>query len=266
MQTPSRDEMVRYLVEREPPKERHRRGAELRAKGDQEIKREYVEARNEYEQRRASQLEKVNQHILSNAEPDWQDWWGRDPWTAHEATVLSLGKDPHVLTEHRLRVLPPKDYFLLRYDQGRAQIERGIAGGYFAEQIAAAKFAAWAKEKGITLNRALLSLLPRPETDARDELKQAQSKIASLQGQIETLTKQNEKLRSNGLASARTRALNTARLILLGIATQKYGFGRRPAARKIADDVELAGYEVSEDAVFDHLQAALEQHGKADRP
>lgn len=247
MQNPSRDDMTKFLVEREDPKDQPRRAADLRRRGDHEIKREYLEAKNEAERRRASQLEVVNQHIQSKLEPDWRYWWGRDPWTVHEATVLSLGKDPDILTERRLSMLPLTDYFIIAYRRRLEQIKRGIAGAHFAEQIAVVKLAAWAKEKDIELNKVLLSLLPEPKGDlraekgVRAELEQARSTIVSLKVEIENVNKQSEKLRSDASAATLQASALREEVAYLTAENQRLGKKRPPTPRGDTKDLLLLG-------------------------
>lgn len=156
-----------------------------------------------------------DQHAFFNepdAEADSIIWMQMPFWTADEATALSFGKNPQVVSTKSLkRIKKAKSNFVRAYAFRRAAIERAVDEGQLKDPIPRADFIAW----------ALAHQVPLPEGLATQTAHiQASSEHSSSGSSSRPPRQRNQASVEQG---ARTRERNSMLAIIAIMARAKYG-------------------------------------------
>lgn len=268
MQTPSREEQIRYLIEQEPFWSRLDRERELWRKRSDDLWYEYLASKASRE-RDLQQRRELNENDRffhqPNAIADLTYWSGLAIWTLDEAVALSFGKAPELVNRQKVEPLLAQSVFASRYMRRYEHVRRAVAAKQLSEQISPREFVTWAKSAQVAVPSQLEELAlaqGAQRVDWKSEFEHAQVQIANQQA----LRKENSDLKGRAGDAATTTKIGTLLKLVHGMATQGYRFdgtaSRSPVLSEIAGDTALAGCPVGEDTVRKWLREAWARHGE----
>ena len=213
------------------------------------------------------------------------DYWSKAAfWKLDEAVLLSLGKEPRVVTWERMERYARISDFVAKFVELRQLAYRAKATHALYESCPPGLFLGWAKRNDIAYPEELERLLVargnhisnwkaaydtlKAKVDA--EYQERDAKIEALMQQAEEL---RQKVRSAAELSAqnvdeakdalKTREKNTLLKLILGMAIAYHGFdpksSRSSTAREIAGELTRVNLPLDEDTIRKWLREAVEE-------
>jgi hypothetical protein len=211
---------------------------------------------------------------------DFLKWIRKGIWNAEQATALSFGKSPEIVTRSYAEDEAPgpslfAEYFTTLHDlvldaQRRSELPTYIKPRTYLE---------WAKTNGVDFPNELEVAITESEQEI-DGLRERNSKLegqlVDQQAKIQLLQYEIDKLRGASAPSleqppapdnpsAKTRVQNTLLQLLLVMAVGGYSFkvgaARQSATKDICDDSVRLNLALSDDTILTHLRAAAAAFG-----
>jgi hypothetical protein len=242
---------------------------QLEAMPENEFQALIEEARkSEVERYRAFFEERERSYVFNqpSADADFAHWASASYWTADEATALSLGKDPRVVT---WKLVSPHVYgstFAKDFEARRDLILRAVAMGQLAELTAPSVAIAWAERMRISVPLALVDAVRAIGVQIAD-WKTLYDEATATGEQLLARLNERQDLQGAPRIDPKEKQLTTREResllkLVIGMAIKGYSLdpnaSRSPVAREIAGDLALVGVELDEDTVRKYLTEAKE--------
>jgi len=195
------------------------------------------------------------------------DFWSKMPtWTADEAIVITIGKDPRFIknsyldkwTQSIVGILSFKDEeFIERYVKIKNLVLRAEVSGALTFPTSPLAYIKLIKQFDIEFPQELAErvFLYYEEQDFKALHQNAVSECKAFSEQSENLKLKNKKLQQE--KSDIQRQYNTAAKMLTGVANNKYGDGRSKIT-KIQSALDLEGVSADRKTISEHLEKGRE--------
>jgi two-component sensor histidine kinase len=259
---------------------------ELRALYEQEKTNELAELKA-----RAQREEQQRFFNQSNAHADFGHWSKASYWTLEEATALSFGKGPEIVSWESIKPFIQISSFAQQFARRRDLLMRAKVMTQLYDPVLPGFFLAWAKRNNIpypheleaavvahghqvadwksnfdelkTTFDQLKELLEAATERGKDQL----AKIADLEREQAALQVQNAELRGRIDAEGKqkpllTRERETALKLIIGMAIEQYTYdpeaSRSDAIKNISDDLAEHGLSLDMDTIRKWLKEAAQ--------
>jgi len=184
------------------------------------------------------------------ADADFDHWSKMASWTPDEATALSLGKAPEVVSWEKIKPHVSESPFADQYAKRRNLVLRAGDAKELGASILPGEFVAWADRKAIAVPAELKNAVRAAQQDVED-WERLETERDALKEKVANMEKEKP------FAS---RERNTLYKIILGMAKKKYRYDddakRQHASVAIAEDLKECGLSVTAQTIRDHLRNA----------
>jgi hypothetical protein len=207
---------------------------------------------------------------------DFEQWADMPFWTAEDAAILMLGRDPYVirrLDPRMMTALIPHSPFAARLAALQERVSRFAAvlafGNASPDKIPPSAFLMWAEKRGdalpVDLSEAIRRVEQRdgvvaPDWEANSRALEAEN--SELRAEIERLNRDKAIGDDGGALSGKGR--NSALRLIAAMAIKKYHLkpeaDYQSATTNILNDIETLGLPLKRDAIKSWLDAAIERY------
>lgn len=202
-------------------------------------------------------MSEVSQNHYSNANEFLAYWAKMGRWNLHEAAVLSLGRDPKIITIERIQKARGTD----KYDDRARMIKSAIESNKIAYYVCVVErkydvdplsFVRWAKQFDIDIPEQLAEMvfLYHQERDFKSLYEQAIAANNVLKENTEILQNENAKLKQR--KSSMQQKLNTAQAYFSAVVDDKFSGVSR--IQNVVSALERQGIAPSKNTVSKHYK------------
>lgn len=190
------------------------------------------------------------------AQADFAHWSKMVRWTLDEATALSLGKAPKMVSWESIKPYLQQSLFADEYSKRRELLLRASEHEALENPVLPAELIGWAQRIDITLPQELIDAVRATGSRIEDWQK--------LTAERDALREQMKQLEENAAKERplSTRERETLLKIILGMAMEQYSYNpdrsRNEAPTQIADDLDSHGIQVTNDTVRTWLRTAAD--------
>lgn len=194
-----------------------------------------------------------------DARADFDLWSKMVRWTLDEATALSFGKDPEVVSWDKVSSFRRRSSFADSYAKLRNLVLNANKHGALPDEASPSEFVAWADRTKIALPKELI-----------DAVREQASRIGDfdvLNAELKALRERAEKLETEAKKEKPLppRERDTFLKIVLGMAIHRYKHDPRKLRGGAANQIAIAllryGLKVGDDSIREKLKEAWDEFG-----